>query len=166
MVSKKKSQQNRKTSLVEYLRTHPDKHKDPIIYFRLVLAEYLSGKKGEALTNQEKKKRKSILIKVLGRSEQTLKAMSRSGQGSLKNWLLVIAKTTDIDSKTLVSIIRMFPYLQENLSSLSPAKRKIFEKLEQTNNTEDELINVLLEAGLEQNRLSKAGKKAIKINKS
>ena len=73
------AQKGRRPTIVEYLRNHPDKYKDPIIYFRLVLAEYLAGKETEILTNQEKQKRKSTLIKLLGRSEQTLKAMYRSG---------------------------------------------------------------------------------------
>ena len=72
----------RKPSIVETLRKHPKKYEDTEIFFRLIIAEYLFGKEGEFLSDKEKAKRRSILAKKLGRSEQTLKAMYRLGQGS------------------------------------------------------------------------------------
>ena len=162
---KTKTQRGRRPDLVFQLRKHPDKFKNPVIYFRLLLAEYLLGKEGEILTNKEKQTRKKALVKKLKRSEQTLKAMYRSGQGSLKHWLIVIEHISKIVPQSLIDIIRMFPYFKEGLENLSPTKKRILEKLEQTNSAEDELIDALLEVGLEKNRLAKIGNHALGVKK-
>ena len=165
VVKRTQKQRGRRPDLVFQLRNHPDRFKNPIVYFRLLLAEYLLGKEGEILTNKQKQERKKALVKKLNRSEQTLKAMYRSGQGSLDHWLTVIEHISKIVPQSLIAIIRMFPYFKEELENLSPTKRRILEKLEQTNPEEDELIDALLEVGLEKNRLAKIGNKTLGIKK-
>ena len=135
-------------------------------FFRLVIAEYLFGKEGECLSDKEKVKRRSILAKKLSRSEQTLKAMYRSGQGSFQQFHTALEFILKADPKSIITCFRLSPYSKENLHSLDPIKRSIYKKLEKMTQIELSLIDSLLEVGLAKNRTKQVADRTLGIKKS
>lgn len=163
--SKKNPQQSgRKSSIVEELRQNPNRDKDIEIFMRLVIAEYLLGKKGEGLSNDEKAERRKKLAKELGRTEQTLKNMYRSGQGSLTQFSKAMDFILATSQESIITFYKLYPHLLEKLEALDPAKRRLYHLIEKMTSEEADLVAEVVKVGFEKNRATKEAKKAIKLD--
>lgn len=161
---KKRPGRGRRPNVVEGLRENPEKDTNIEIFMQLMIAEYLVGKEGEILSNEEKAKRRKILAKHLGRTEQTLKNMYLYGQGSLQQFFKAAEFILKISQKEVINFLRAYPYIMSKLDSISEAKRRLYYNMEKMTEEELSLTNDLLEVGLKRNRAMRSGKEELNID--
>ena len=126
------------------------------------MKDYLLGGNSKKLSTDEKRNRRSSLAKTLDRTEQTLKNMYLYGQGDIQQWFTAMDFILKTNQKDIIDFYKAHPYIMEKLSTLGSAKLKMYKNMEQMTDQELELINDLVEVGLERNRAIKLGERAIK----
>jgi len=163
MIQKKRPGRGRRPNVVEGLRENPERDTNIEIFMQLMIAEYLVGKEGEVLSNDEKAKRRKILAKHLGRTEQTLKNMYLYGQGSLQQFFKAAEFILKINQEEVIKFLRAYPYIMNKLDTLSESKKKLYYNMEQMTEEELALTNDLIEFGLQRNKVMREGKKDLNI---
>jgi hypothetical protein len=109
----------------------------------------------EPESRERRTARKQDLAQHLGKNVQTIKNMYLYGQGAMDDWLSAMDHIGPMKQETVIQLYQSFPFLEQRLNDLSPEQLRMHQNISKMTERELELVNKLVEVGLEANQLGK-----------